>query len=486
MSPLSSSEQGVVGFVVVAPDGTEIATSKNQDADLGSSALIGLDPTTIHSALGGKTALGLPLQIKTSPRIVVAAPVLAPDGRPIAALALLLDPASDFTRFVQIGRLGKTGETYAFDRSGRLLTESRFDTQLRNAGLIGKNERGILNIRLLDPGVNLLTGARPSQPRDQLPLTRMAKDAVSGHSGMDLDGYRDYRGVPVVGAWLWDDELGIGLTTEQDVEEVFYPIRRTYLLLLTMIGSLLVSGLVIVGLLSSRARFLERAVVAREQLLTVVSHDLRNPLESILLNVAAMKKRRPGDLDSLKFLNVTQDAARRMERLMSDLLNAARLETGKLDLELQRCSPQELLETAIELNALAAGRKSLKLEMSVDNGASDVYADSDRITRVISNLLENAIKFSPEGRSIELKARPNQEMVCFSVSDQGPGIPKEDRDWVFERYWRGRDGLHRGTGLGLFIAKGFVEAHGGKMWLESEEGKGSAFYFRLPVPPRAH
>ena len=166
----------------------------------------------------------------------------------VAAAALRIDPAKDFTRIIRLRRIGKSGETYAFNRDGLMISESRFDSQLRSLGLVGEKEKSILNISILDPGVNLLQGIAAPADKKNLPLTVMATEATAGRNGLDTTGYRDYRGVPVMGAWLWDRGLGLGMTTEIDVEEAlksFFTIRNTLLIVLgvTVLMALVLAGL---------------------------------------------------------------------------------------------------------------------------------------------------------------------------------------------------------------------------------------------------
>lgn len=134
----------------------------------------------------------------------VVVPIRDDIGKVVAALAVRIDPFLDFTHITQIARTGKTGDSYAFNRSARLITGSRFDAQLRQVGLLDADQCSILALDLRDPGGNMLDGFRPEKPRRQLPLTHMADSAVRGNSGVNIKGYRDYRGVEVMGAWLWD------------------------------------------------------------------------------------------------------------------------------------------------------------------------------------------------------------------------------------------------------------------------------------------
>lgn len=160
-------------------------------------------------------------------------------------LALGLDPASDFSVILQRGRIGESGETYGFNQDGLLVTASRFDDELRQIGLIQAGEEGFLNVEIRNPGGNLLTGFTSDVPIEERPLTVMAQAAIAGHSGSNLFGYNDYRGVSVIGMWVWDAELGLGIATEMDVDEA-YAFLRAYQRQIwtgTLLASVLIFGL---------------------------------------------------------------------------------------------------------------------------------------------------------------------------------------------------------------------------------------------------
>lgn len=192
------------------------------------------------------------------PTMMALAPVKNSEGKPIAALALLIRPDINFTRILSVARAGKSGETYAFDEDGVLLSQSRFDEDLKVIGLIPDREdaRSILNVQIRDPAVNMVTGGRPKLRLAERPLTKMAEAAVQNQSGLDVDGYRDYRGVPVVGAWTWFPEYGMGVATEMDVAEAYRPL---YLLRYSFWG---LFGLLVIG---SVAIFIFTVIVARKE-----------------------------------------------------------------------------------------------------------------------------------------------------------------------------------------------------------------------------
>ncbi|MGD9150175.1 MAG: PAS domain S-box protein, partial [Desulfobacterales bacterium] len=173
---------------------------------------------------------------KNWPTMFIVAPVKNIQGKIIAAIARQIDPAGEFTRLIQLGRLGKSGETYAFDEYGKLLSESRFEADLRNTGLLAKDKTSILLVSLRDPGGDMTKGYVPAVPRYQQPLTLMAQAATQGQAGRNVTGYRDYRGVPAYGAWLWDDRLGVGLATEIDEADALSPYYATRTVILTVLA----------------------------------------------------------------------------------------------------------------------------------------------------------------------------------------------------------------------------------------------------------
>ncbi|MCG8587618.1 MAG: serine/threonine protein kinase [Pirellulales bacterium] len=167
----------------------------------------------------GKLTAGLPTMF-------VVGPVRNSDGDVIAAFGLRIPPEGQFTEILSVARAGESGETYAFDADGVLLSQSRFDDDLKQIGLVADREdaTSIFDVQIRDPGVDMTTGKRPDLRRSQQPLTRMAASAIAGETKVDVDGYRDYRGVPVIGAWTWLDDYGMGITTEVDVAEAYRPL----------------------------------------------------------------------------------------------------------------------------------------------------------------------------------------------------------------------------------------------------------------------
>ncbi|HJW94730.1 MAG TPA: ATP-binding protein [Thermoanaerobaculia bacterium] len=225
----------------------------------------------------------------------------------------------------------------------------------------------------------------------------------------------------------------------------------------------------------------QQAIRAREQVLAIVSHDLRNPLNAITLGAQLLQMSQLPDEDREQ-VDTIELSAKRMSRLIADLLDITRLEGGKrLPIEPERVEPESILSEAYELFKAQAAAQQITLRQEVVPGTPPVLADRHRVMQVLSNLIGNAMKFVPEGGIISCRAESAMREVLFTVADNGPGIRREDIGRIFSPYWQSERAERMGAGLGLPIVKGIVESHGGKIWVESEEGRGTRFYFTLPV-----
>jgi signal transduction histidine kinase/DNA-binding NarL/FixJ family response regulator len=225
------------------------------------------------------------------------------------------------------------------------------------------------------------------------------------------------------------------------------------------------------------------ATEARQHTLAVVAHDLRNPLTAIRMDAEMLSVTlRPnvGDFER-QSLDRIMAITRRMDGLIQDLLEVSRMERGTLALETFPRDPAFLLAEAAHALGPLASAHGLRLAVEAVQGLPAVLADGERVVQIISNLVGNAVKFTPEGGTVTLACAPAEGEVRFSVADTGPGIPPEQVPHIFGAFWQARHADRRGLGLGLSIARGLVEAHGGRIWVESEPGRGATFVFTLPL-----
>jgi hypothetical protein len=259
---------GYADFFLVSPSGRVLASL--QDTPIGK-VMDGYRAEFFTRVMQGGASVSLPYhsvmllpdergELRAGlPTMLTAAPLSDERGKPLATLGLRIRPEDKFTEIIQVAHPGQTGETYAFDKGGLLLSRSRFDDDLKAMGLLADQPgvTSVLTLELRDPQVNMAAGARPALRRAEQPLTRLAVDAVAGNTGVNTEGYRDYRGVPSVGAWTWLPEYGFGMATEMDQDEAYRPLRALRVVFRVLMVLLALSAVAI---------FVFMIVAARQQL----------------------------------------------------------------------------------------------------------------------------------------------------------------------------------------------------------------------------
>lgn len=226
-----------------------------------------------------------------------------------------------------------------------------------------------------------------------------------------------------------------------------------------------------------------QAARTRDEVLGIVAHDLRNPLQIVAINAHFL--RRSGPEPAKRMAAEVVDAVDRMNRLIQDLIDVTTIEAGHLSLKPGRLYAAEIISELLEMQTRLTDSASLELEAEIAPDLPDIWADRDRIFQIFENLISNAIKFTKAGGQITLGAEASKGEVAFFVSDTGSGIASSDLPHVFDRFWQALHGAHRGAGLGLAIVKGIVEAHGGRIRVRSTVGKGTTFIFTIPTVPQA-
>ncbi|MFA5873264.1 MAG: ATP-binding protein [Anaerolineales bacterium] len=268
-------------------------------------------------------------------------------------------------------------------------------------------------------------------------------------------------------------------TGEAQEETIELPARRQFLRLIVIPDKYTGGSLLLVQDLTR----LRRLETMRRDFVSNLSHELRTPLASLK---ALTETLRDGALEDPKaaqrFLGRIETEVDALTQMAQELLELTRIESGQVPLELKAVAPHKLLDSAADRMRAQAERAGLILRVEIPAGVPEVRADAPRLEQVLVNLVHNAVKFTRPGGEVVLSAQSEGDFVCFAVRDTGAGIPEDDLERIFERFYkadRARSG--GGTGLGLSIARHIVEAHGGKIWAESVEGRGSTFFFIVPV-----
>ena len=238
--------------------------------------------------------------------------------------------------------------------------------------------------------------------------------------------------------------------------------------------------------IEEKSRQIEAANRHKSEFLANMSHELRTPLNAIIGFSEVLQERYFGELNE-KQAEYTDDiltSGRHLLSLINEILDLSKVEAGRMELELATFDLPLAIDNARTFVRERATTHGITIDVSVDERLGDIVGDERKIKQILLNLLSNAVKFTPEGGRISINARQTNGSVEISVTDTGIGIAEEDQPKIFEEFRQvGTDYAHKveGTGLGLTLAKKFVELHGGKIWVESEVGKGSTFIFTLPI-----
>lgn len=227
--------------------------------------------------------------------------------------------------------------------------------------------------------------------------------------------------------------------------------------------------------------------VAKTNFIATISHELKTPLAASDFSLKLLEDERVGKLtpDQRELIQNLKQDNQRVLKILSELLNMSQVEAGKIELDVQLVNPYLVVDHALETVNAAAMERHIQIKKDLSENLPLVKADAEKTTWVLNNFLTNAIKYAPEGTTVVVQGKQADRSVHFSVQDQGPGIAQEYLPRIFERYFKVPGSKSKGTGLGLGISKEFIEAQKGRIWVESEIGKGSTFSFSLPLEKNA-
>ena len=498
------NQHDFVQYHLMSEDGVIISSS--QETRVGQTFIVSRNQPDLFSAvISGESRITKPMVIIEQDQnrerskkayLFAMTPVYYADGDSIMVLAVQIPATGSYLSLFLIGRSGQSGETYAFDDKGRFLSESRFRERIIMDEELNPNDTTILNVNVRDPsnGLPISDGTID----DQFPLTFMAASAISGISSHNVAGYNDYRGVPVVGAWLWDRQLGMGLTTEIDRDEAFYLIDYS-LIVIRVFGVVAIFAMLWVIInqrlysrrfASQKADLLqardtaEMANHSKSVFLSSMSHELRTPLNAVIGFGQLMLKNRiirsNGELKE-QTEYVVQNGEHLLD-LLNEVLDFAKLDVGELSFNYRTKHPASLIEESRIMIDSAARKKQINIVLENDmTTLPAVFVDVTRTKQVLANLLANAVKYNRELGQIFISVEHDQSVVRFNIRDTGRGISSDQMEHLWEPFNRlGAENTEvEGSGIGLAISKKIVEAMGGNIGASSVPGVGSTFWFTV-------
>tara|TARA_R110002124_G_scaffold64985_2_gene177325 strand:+ start:133998 stop:135806 length:1809 start_codon:yes stop_codon:yes gene_type:complete len=513
---------GNAGFFVIAPDYTNIASMR--DSNIGvQNLIVDYRPALIERAFAGETVFvppipsDVPLEgqkniagMNVPPTLFFVAPIIV-DGNVIALLAQRHDIRNEYMKIFTVTRPSKTGETYAFDQEGRLLSDSRFEEQLSQIGLTQAHEQAIWSMSIKDPLQDLTHHPVAGYTQDDKPFTFMVSQALKAKDGVNVTGYRGYRGVEVIGAWRWNEDANVGVALEIDTDDIMASYNFIKLMMIIIVSSqiLLILCMIVVmtrsnaramellhlskeeleGLIQERTDSLEQAqselLLANEELEEFAyrtSHDLRSPLvSSVKLLSMAQDALDKGNISQSKTcISHVHLSLEKLENLVRDILSLTK--TKNLNEGLQEVVVSKVVNDALAKISQMDGFSYLDVRVNLSYDVP-LKLLAHRFVLIVENLISNAVKYQDrevEVPFIAVSCRKDGDNFIFEVRDNGLGIPEDQRERMFTMFKRFHPKVSYGSGLGMYMIKKSAEILGGEVIYEAPE-KGSIFKLILPL-----
>jgi signal transduction histidine kinase/CheY-like chemotaxis protein len=505
LEPLQN-KYSFIGFSILNEEGLEIGALVDQG--VGTRWLINTyEGKRLFKLVGsGNTVITLPFKSEIDlpdregtlgsnrPTMLVGAPIHHRTGEFAGVLAFYLRPEAVFTEIFGISRFGKSGETYAFNAAGKMLVRTRFEGMMQEAGMLEVSTTSVLNIEIKDPGGDMTSGFHPSLKPEEWAFTRMAKSALKHESGFDIEGYRDYRGVKVLGVWSWLSEFRFGVASEVDYDEAYKQLFELKKSFYGIFGFLIIAAGGVIWLtwrqgktnlaLIKATEMAEKANHAKSLFLANMSHEIRTPLNAILGFSQILMRDKELDSKTRKSIGTIDTSGQNLLAMINEILDISKIEAGKMEMVLNDFRLVEGITDIAGMFTLRTQQKQIGWEMTLPEREYFVNGDEVKLRQILINLIGNAVKFTETGKvTFSVTALDNDEFL-FEVNDTGPGIPLESQKIIFEPFGQEHVGAAKGgTGLGLAITKKQLALLGAELHLESKVGSGSKFYFKLRILP---
>lgn len=489
------------GYFIVSPDYINLASSR--DINIGADSLLLNNKGQFEKVLKGEMTLSNPLisdvplsealsnNLDLQMSMFSLAPLRDEKNKVIAVFAFRIDPESDFTELLRRGRIGETGETYAFNQSGIMLSNSRFISELKQRKLISPQENSTIG-------------------KIAIKIPNNLQDISARGADIFKYKYLDYRGVSVLGVWKWISHLELGVTTEIDEDEAFEIYQKNIFVLwvivslsvlLIWLGHFLIytsqkktfaySQLLrefnedLEKKVRERTKEVELANRAKSTFLANMGHEIRTPLTAILGHGEDLLDADLKAEEKRAVINIVKNG-KFLLSIVSDILDFTEIESSNLVLEKKTFHLGELLEEISSRMESALRDKNVVLNIQINMGEKQHFiGDPIRLKTILLNLVGNAIKFTETGTiEVKVKSVQNGEMVLFEVVDSGIGLTEEKLLNVFNPFIQGDSTstkVYGGTGLGLAISSQYVELMKGEMGASSTVGTGSCFWFKIPL-----
>jgi signal transduction histidine kinase len=339
-------------------------------------------------------------------------------------------------------------------------------------GNLQGGNRAARTILQIDPGKGASKALDDTDPGVRGLLDRLRSHVVTGHGAYTPKGFEDAVRVKVSG----EEHIFLPQATPIYAER----------------------GIVGVALLLQDVTRLFQFDELKNNLVATVAHEFRTPLTSLRMAIHLCTEEAVGPLTAKQadLLFAARDDCERLQGIVDDLLNLSRIESGRIDLQKRRIEPATVVDLALDVHRAAASARQLTLRAEIYPGLPEVFADADRLQLVFANLITNAIRYSPVGGEIVVRALPDADgkedaltqrrFIRFEISDHGPGVPREHQATLFQKFFRVPGSPSGGAGLGLFIARGIAQAHDGQIGVDSQPGAGATFWFTIPAAPEIH